>query len=70
MGMYALLALPKKYLVSVSEEPQIVALKFRGQHRRPWTHSEFLCNEFLSKEGNQLFYIDDKTQQNHTKVCH
>lgn len=69
MGTYTVLALPKKCLVSVSEEPQIAALKFRGLHRKPWTHSELLCNEFLSKEGNQFFYIDDITQQNHAKVC-
>lgn len=53
--VYTVLALPKKYLVSVSEEPQIGALKFRGQQRKPWIYSEFSYNEFLSKEGNQLF---------------
>lgn len=56
MCVHTALALPKKYLVSVSKEPQIVALKFGGHQRTPQIHSEFFCNEFLSSKGNQLFH--------------
>ena len=64
--MHAALALPNKYLLNLSKEPETVALKFGGRHG--YILSSSVMNFYLTKEKN--FFTDDITQQYGANVCH